>query len=116
MTSPRLALDAETFLARYWQREPLFIPGAITDFIPPISSDTLAGLAMEQDIVFTSGRKLAQVQNMWNLAKRTGEYWDLVRAGTSKRPRLDPRSTTRCPRPVHTSPSWGIAPIRSRWT
>jgi 50S ribosomal protein L16 3-hydroxylase len=47
---PPLNLDREDFLARYWQRKPLHIPGAIADFKPPISSHELAGLALEDGV------------------------------------------------------------------
>jgi 50S ribosomal protein L16 3-hydroxylase len=45
-----LNLDREDFLARYWQRKPLFIPRAIADFKPPISPHQLEGLALEEGI------------------------------------------------------------------
>ena len=48
--SPPLNLDREEFLARYWQRKPLYLPGAITNFKPPISPQELAGLALEESI------------------------------------------------------------------
>jgi len=43
-------LDREAFLGRIWQRTPLLIPGALPDFTPPISSNELAGLALEEHI------------------------------------------------------------------
>lgn len=45
-----LTIDVEDFLARYWQREHLFIEKGLADFEPPIDADELAGLAME-DVV-----------------------------------------------------------------
>lgn len=42
--------DPAAFLARYWQREPLLIRGALADFRPPISAEELAGLAMEKEV------------------------------------------------------------------
>lgn len=45
-----LNLDRETFLARHWQSSPLLIRNAISDFQPPLSSDELAGLAMENEV------------------------------------------------------------------
>ena len=45
-----LNLDREDFLARYWQRKPLYLPGAIANFKPPVSSQELAGLALEEGI------------------------------------------------------------------
>jgi 50S ribosomal protein L16 3-hydroxylase len=47
---PSLNLDKESFLARHWQRKPLFIPGAIAHFKPPVSSHQLAGLALEEHV------------------------------------------------------------------
>ena len=46
----RLSLAAEPFLANYWQREHLFIPGGFAGFIPPGDADELAGLAMEDGV------------------------------------------------------------------
>jgi len=45
-----LKLDREAFLARYWQREPLLIPGAVPGFTPPVSSHELAGLGLEEEV------------------------------------------------------------------
>jgi 50S ribosomal protein L16 3-hydroxylase len=42
-----LPVDYETFLARYWQREPLFIPAGLPGFQPPLSADELAGIALD---------------------------------------------------------------------
>lgn len=50
MSARELKLDKEAFLARHWQREPLLIRHGIPGFIPPLSADELAGLAMEEDI------------------------------------------------------------------
>ncbi len=50
MTASRLQLDRERFLSDYWQQQPLLIRSALPDFSPPIDADTLAGLALEQDI------------------------------------------------------------------
>jgi len=46
----RLNLDSEAFLARHWQRQPLFLPQAVPDFRPPLSRHELAGLAMEEGV------------------------------------------------------------------
>ena len=50
MTVTPLLFDQDHFLAEYWQKKPLLIPSALPDFIPPISPDELAGLAMEEGI------------------------------------------------------------------
>jgi 50S ribosomal protein L16 3-hydroxylase len=40
----------ETFLAEYWQKQPLLIRNALPDFVSPISPDELAGLACEEEV------------------------------------------------------------------
>lgn len=37
-------------MANYWQKRPVVIKQAFTDFIDPISPDELAGLAMENEV------------------------------------------------------------------
>jgi 50S ribosomal protein L16 3-hydroxylase len=60
----RLELDRESFLADYWQRKPLFIPGAIAGFVPPIDANELAGLALEPEI---ESRLIEQREGHWQL-------------------------------------------------
>ncbi len=43
-------ISREQFLADYWQKKPLLLRNAIGDFIPPISADELAGLALEEEV------------------------------------------------------------------
>ncbi len=43
-------LDAEGFLAHYWQREPLLMRQALPGFENPLPGDELAGLACEPDV------------------------------------------------------------------
>ena len=43
-------ISAEHFLADYWQKKPLLVRGAITDFKSPIAGDELAGLALESEV------------------------------------------------------------------
>jgi 50S ribosomal protein L16 3-hydroxylase len=43
-------LNAERFLAEYWQRQPLLLPGAVAGIVSPIEPDELAGLACERDV------------------------------------------------------------------
>lgn len=43
-------LTQQQFLEQYWQKKPLLIRQAFTNFEPPISPDDLAGLACENDI------------------------------------------------------------------
>jgi 50S ribosomal protein L16 3-hydroxylase len=59
-----LNLDRETFLSQYWQRKPLLIRNAITGFTPPLSSDELAGLALEEAV---ESRLIEYRDNTWAL-------------------------------------------------
>lgn len=43
-------LNNAVFLSNYWQRHPLFMPGALRDFGCPVEPEDLAGLACEPDI------------------------------------------------------------------
>jgi 50S ribosomal protein L16 3-hydroxylase len=63
-TAWELRLDRETFLAQYWQKKPLLIENAIDGFIPPLSSDELAGLALEEDV---ESRLIEQCDTGWKL-------------------------------------------------
>jgi len=58
-------LDREDFLANYWQRKPLLLRSAIEGFLPPISADELAGLAME-----------AEVES--RIIERNGDDWHVI--------------------------------------
>jgi 50S ribosomal protein L16 3-hydroxylase len=40
-------ISQQQFLQEYWQKKPLLIKQALPDFISPITSDELAGLALE---------------------------------------------------------------------
>jgi len=42
-------LDDQRFLSEYWQKKPLLIRQAFTNFETPISADELAGLSLEED-------------------------------------------------------------------
>lgn len=43
-------INTSHFLAEYWQRKPLYMPGALAGFTDPISPDELAGFACEEGI------------------------------------------------------------------
>jgi 50S ribosomal protein L16 3-hydroxylase len=43
-------LTAREFLRDYWQKKPLLVRQAFTDFENPISADELAGLALEEEV------------------------------------------------------------------
>ncbi|MEZ5501972.1 MAG: cupin domain-containing protein [Halioglobus sp.] len=59
-----LRLDRETFLAQYWQRRPLLIRNGISGFTPPLGSDELAGLALEEHV---ESRLIEQRGDSWHL-------------------------------------------------
>ena len=43
-------LPAPEFLRRYWQKQPLFIEAACSDYASPITADELAGLACDEHV------------------------------------------------------------------
>lgn len=43
------SVDAQQFLAEYWQRKPLFIPSGLAGLLPDLSPAELAGLACDDD-------------------------------------------------------------------
>jgi 50S ribosomal protein L16 3-hydroxylase len=57
-------LDAEAFLAGYWQKRPLLLPAALPDFHCPLSGDELAGLACEAD---TESRLISRSADDWKV-------------------------------------------------
>ncbi len=87
-------IDATTFLNEYWQKKPFVIRQALPDFIPPLSADELAGLALEEDVesrmVFETPGKISQWQlkrgpftekNFRDLPKT---HWTLLVQGVEK--------------------------------
>lgn len=76
----------DSFLAGYWQRQPLFIPSGLGDFEVPADANELAGLAMEQGpdsrIVFAEGQHWHQERGPFNDAsyQRDGSWTLLVQA------------------------------------
>lgn len=59
-------LTPQTFLNEYWQKKPLLIKNAFTDFNDPVGADELAGFAMEQEI---ESRIISQEQDKrWQVA------------------------------------------------
>jgi 50S ribosomal protein L16 3-hydroxylase len=71
-----LNLDREIFLAQYWQRKPLLIRNAIANFTPPVSSDELAGLALELDV---ESRIIERCDNEWRVHHGPFTESDFVR-------------------------------------
>ena len=45
-------LDAEAFLARYWQKHPLLLRAALPGFSSPLDGHELAALACEADVEY----------------------------------------------------------------
>ena len=58
-----LPVSEREFLADYWQKKPLFCPGALPNFRDPISPEVLAGLAMEAPI---RSRMVWQHDGIWH--------------------------------------------------
>ncbi|MEM1142619.1 MAG: cupin domain-containing protein [Pseudomonadota bacterium] len=75
----RLELDPEAFLAEYWQRKPLVLSRAVTDFEPPVDADTLAGAALEDDV---DARILTFDDGIWTQLQGPFRPVDLERTGS----------------------------------
>ena len=79
MTSrPVLAVDSVSFLKRYWQREPLYLPQGIDAFRPPADADELAGLALEPEV---DARIISGSGAHWEARRGPFELEDLQRPG-----------------------------------
>ena len=77
MSSDRdLNLDRAEFLAQYWQRKPLLIRNALSNFVPPLCSDELAGLALEADV---ESRIIEQNGKAWRVHHGPFSESDFVR-------------------------------------
>lgn len=74
--APELNLDRAAFLARHWQRKPLLVKNAISDFVPPLSSDELAGLALEDEV---ESRLIEHRDHAWHLYHGPFRETDFVR-------------------------------------
>lgn len=74
----RLNLDLAAFLSSYWQRKPLLIRSAIINFVPPVSSDELAGLALEDEV---ESRIVEQRDGAWHLYHGPFREKDFTRKG-----------------------------------
>ncbi len=60
----QLGISPADFLARYWQREALLIRAAFADFKAPVDSDTIAGLALEEEV---ESRIIEYADEHWSL-------------------------------------------------
>ncbi|WP_088331867.1 cupin domain-containing protein [Lacimicrobium sp. SS2-24] len=56
--------DPQTFLEKHWQKQPLLLKGAFTDFTDPLDEHDLAGLAQEPDI---DARIVSSAQQRWQV-------------------------------------------------
>ena len=70
-------LSPEIFLKQYWQKKPLLIKQAFTDFEDTISADELAGLAMEQEIE----SRIISVNNQGDWQVDHGPFEDFSKYG-----------------------------------
>ena len=59
----KLSIDWDDFLANYWQKKPVILRNAFSNFIDPISPEKLAGLAMEE--IFES-RIVTNKNGIWD--------------------------------------------------
>jgi 50S ribosomal protein L16 3-hydroxylase len=64
MVASVLNLDRKIFLAEHWQKKPLLIPAALSNFEVPVSADELAGLALEDEI---ESRIIEHHEGQWRL-------------------------------------------------
>lgn len=60
----KLNLNITEFLTSHWQKKPLVIKNALTNFDDPISADELAGLACEEEI---SSRVIVTQEKGWDI-------------------------------------------------
>ncbi len=60
----QLGVDLDVFLDEYWQRKPLLIRSGSAHFSPPLDSDALAGLALEEEV---ESRLIEQTGDTWKL-------------------------------------------------
>lgn len=73
-------LTPEKFLAEYWQKKPLIIKQAFTNFQDPIPADELAGLAMESEIE----SRIVSVDSEGNWQVDHGPFEDFSQYGESQ--------------------------------
>ncbi|APZ04612.1 MULTISPECIES: cupin domain-containing protein [Kosakonia] len=69
----QLNLNWPEFLEKYWQKQPVVLKGAFTNFVDPISPDELAGLAMEPEI---DSRIVSHVDGQWQAWNGPFETFD----------------------------------------
>ena len=83
-------LTIDQFLSEYWQKKPLLIKNAFTDFVDPLSANELAGLASESNIesrIISKNKKSWQAESgpfsdydqygndNWSLVVQSVNHW-----------------------------------------
>ncbi|MDF7679207.1 cupin domain-containing protein [Enterobacteriaceae bacterium ESL0689] len=69
----QLNINWPEFLEKYWQKQPVVLKNALTDFIDPITPDELAGLALESEI---DSRLVSKVNDSWQASNGPFEHFD----------------------------------------
>ncbi|MGL5103387.1 MAG: JmjC domain-containing protein [Plesiomonas sp.] len=69
----QLNIDWPAFMATYWQKKPVILRGAFTDFIDPMSADELAGIATEPE---ADSRIVSFKNQQWNAQHGPFESYD----------------------------------------
>lgn len=72
----QIDLDRDAFLNEFWQRKPLLIKNTRNGFTPPLSSDELAGLALEDDV---ESRLIEHCNDSWRLQHGPFSETDFLR-------------------------------------
>ncbi len=57
-------LPIQDFLSQYWQQKHLYSPQSLSDYLPDLDIDDLAGLALEQEV---ESRLIRSEENRWEL-------------------------------------------------
>lgn len=105
-----LGMSAQDFLRDYWQKRPLLIRGALTDFAPPLTPEDLAGLACEEAALsrlivrdplreswsvrsgpFDDGDFAGLPESHWTLLVQDVDKWDMDVSALLERFRFLPR-------------------------
>jgi len=68
-----LNLDWPEFLEKYWQKQPVVLKKAFTNFVDPITPDELAGLAMEPEV---DSRLVSHKNGEWQASNGPFEHFD----------------------------------------
>ncbi|MFC0178958.1 JmjC domain-containing protein [Thorsellia kenyensis] len=71
----QLNIDWSDFLNNYWQKKPLLIKNAFSQFVDPISPEILAGLAMESEV---DSRIVTNHNQNWSLHTGPFDNFDLL--------------------------------------